>query len=62
MTAAPRGAMDGQPAGDVPEFRPHRTSNAHGFPCETPWRLLGDVIRNVIDDAAINYMNRKDKA
>jgi hypothetical protein len=47
------------PAGeDAPEIRPHRTLNAHGFPCETSWRLLGDVANKIIEDAERKYLNR----
>jgi hypothetical protein len=51
--------LDAAAGEDAPEFRPHRTLNAQGFPCETSWRLLGDVVNKVISDAERNCVKRK---
>ena len=41
---------------DAPEFRPHRTFNPHNSPSKSSWRLLGDVVNKVIENAEREYL------
>lgn len=52
--------LDAAAGEDAPEFRPHRTLNAHSFPGEMGWRLLGDVVNSVIADAKENHLKPKE--
>ena len=48
--------LESAAGGDAPDFRPHRTLNPHNSPGKSSWRLLGDVVNKVIENAEREYL------